>query len=123
MGEDLNKPKSTRKPPTRNGCSIYRGHLKLALLRCLSDGDMHGLEMINRIKEVTAGEWVPSPGSVYPILQEFERERLVVKRQNGRTLIYSLTNDGRISLKLLYAEVKQQLHFMDWIMKIDMDKE
>jgi DNA-binding PadR family transcriptional regulator len=93
--------------------------LKLALLRCLDDGDMHGLEMINRIKEVTSGEWIPSPGSVYPILREFEENRMVSKRQNGRTLVYSLTDEGRRSLRSLYDEVKQQLHFMDWLMNVD----
>ena len=123
MGEETIKIKPVLDLPMQNGCSIYRGHLKLALLRCLSDGDMHGLEMINTIKEVTSGEWTPSPGSVYPILQEFERNGLVNKRQNGRTLIYSLTGQGRRSLKSLYDEVKQQLHFMDWIMKVDLNKE
>ena len=123
MGEDPAKTIFTGDLPIQNGCSIYRGHLKLALLRCLSDGDMHGLEMINRIKEVTSGEWVPSPGSVYPILRDFENNRLVSKRQNGRTLIYSLTPEGRKSFRSLYTEVKQQLHFMDWIMRVDLDKE
>jgi DNA-binding PadR family transcriptional regulator len=119
MGEDTSKSISMNDTRLRNGCSIYRGQLRLALLRCLMDGDMHGLDMINRIKEVTSGEWIPSPGSVYPILQDFEKDHLVQKKQKGRTLIYTLTDKGKDSLRAMYIEVKQQLHFMDWIMKIE----
>ena len=122
MEEDPSKTTLIEEPLNHNGCSLYRGHLKMALLRCLSSGDMHGLEMIKRIKEITSGEWVPSPGSVYPILREFERDRLAVKRQDGRTLIYSLTDEGRRSLRSLHEDVKHQLYFMEWLMKEDLIK-
>jgi DNA-binding PadR family transcriptional regulator len=84
----------------------------------MSEKEMHGLDMINRIKEVTSGEWAPSPGSVYPILRDFELSGLVTKKQNGRSLLYSLTDDGRSALGSLSIELKQQLSFMDWIMNL-----
>ena len=115
MGEAISLVTNTEKGPAQDGCNIYRGHLKLALLRCMSEKEVHGLDMINRIKEVTSGEWAPSPGSVYPILREFETSGLVNKKQNGRSLLYSLTDKGRSELGSLSIGLKQQLSFMDWI--------
>jgi DNA-binding PadR family transcriptional regulator len=100
-------------------CTIYRGHLKLAILRCLSEGEMHGLQMINRIKEVTSGEWAPSPGSVYPMLRDLEGKGYIAKKQDGRSLIYSLTQQGSNAMESMYSDLKNQLVFMDWIMKLE----
>ena len=119
MGDEITLTRLLDKESIQDGCTIYRGHLKLALLRCMSEKDMHGLDMINRIKEVTSGEWAPSPGSVYPLLRVFEKNGLVNKKQKGRSIIYSLTEDGRSVLGSLFKELKQQLHFMDWIMKLE----
>ncbi len=100
-----------------DSCTLYRGHLRLALLRCLHDSDMHGLEMINRIKEVTRGEWVPSPGSVYPVLQEFESSGFVRKTNKGRMVKYSITDKGMEAFRVLHEEARRQMEFMDWVMK------
>jgi len=118
MGDSFSLVHTADEGLARDGCNIYRGHLKLALLRCMSEKEMHGLDMINRIKEVTSGEWAPSPGSVYPILREFEISGLVSKEQNGRSLIYSLTEEGKDTLGSMSSELKQQISFMDWIMKL-----
>jgi DNA-binding PadR family transcriptional regulator len=100
-----------------DSCTLYRGHLRLALLRCLHDSDMHGLEMINRIKEVTQGEWVPSPGSVYPVLQEFENFGLVKKSNKGRMVKYTITEKGKEAFRVLHEEARRQMDFMDWVME------
>jgi DNA-binding PadR family transcriptional regulator len=104
---------------TQDRCTIYRGHLKLALLRCLTEDEMHGLRMINRIKEVTSGEWAPSPGSVYPMLRELEGKGFISKKQKGRSFIYSLTEQGRAAMGSMYTDLKHQMGFMEWIMKLE----
>jgi len=80
---------------------------------------MHGLEMINRIKDVTRGEWVPSPGSVYPVLQEFESSGFVKKTNKGRMVKYSITEKGKEAFRVLHEEAGRQMEFMDWVMKDD----
>jgi len=102
----------------QEGCNLYRGNLKLALLRCLREGEMHGLDMINRIREITNGEWVPSPGSVYPVLHEFELHGYVIKRQAGRSLLYSMTEKGEEAFNSFSSDVRNQLEFMNWIMNV-----
>jgi len=117
MGEVVSFGPLSSTDGLQEGCNLYRGNLKLALLRCLKEGEMHGLDMINRIREITKGEWVPSPGSVYPVLHEFEVHGYVMKRQAGRSLLYSMTERGQGAFESLTSDVRNQLDFMNWIMK------
>ena len=96
--------------------SSYRGHLKMALLRCLMERDMHGLEMINRMEEITSGDWRPSPGSVYPQLQEFERKGLIRRvGTSGRPVNFTLTGKGKRTFKTLRERMNNYMVFIRWI--------
>jgi DNA-binding PadR family transcriptional regulator len=53
---------------------------------------MNGAELIAQIDRMTMGWWRPSPGSIYPLLEEFEKEKLVRKNPDGR---YELTEAAR----------------------------
>ena len=53
---------------------------------------MTGAELISQIDRMTMGFWRPSPGSVYPLLEELEKENLVHKNPDGR---YELTEAAR----------------------------
>jgi PadR family transcriptional regulator, regulatory protein PadR len=45
---------------------------KAALLQALVEGEGYGLELIDRVKEMTGGELVLMQGRVYPALRELE---------------------------------------------------
>jgi len=68
----------------------------LILYLLLRDGDLHGYELMKRIKSETRGSISPSPGSIYPALRELASRGLVEVRSDelGRK-IYSLTERGR----------------------------
>ncbi len=89
----------------------------MALLRCLKEGEMHGLQMIHRLKKVTSGAWEPSPGSVYPVLQEFEKQGIIKRRDEGRSVFYSLTPKGEEVFSFLHSEVKKHMVFLDWVLE------
>jgi DNA-binding PadR family transcriptional regulator len=56
---------------------------------------MHGYQMIQEVGERTGGVWRPSPGSVYPALQQLEDEGLVaIEKSEGRK-VARLTDAGR----------------------------
>jgi len=56
---------------------------------------MHGYQIIQEISRRSGGAWKPSPGSVYPTLQQLEDEGLVrAQEQDGRR-VYRLTEDGQ----------------------------
>ncbi len=51
--------------------------------------------MIKTIAERTGGAWKPSPGSVYPTLQQLVDEDLVVSTGDGRKTLFELTDAGK----------------------------
>ena len=66
-----------------------------AILDVLAGDEMNGYQLIQQISERTGGAWKPSPGSVYPTVQQLEDEGLVEGRDvEGRRLL-RLTDAGR----------------------------
>jgi len=55
---------------------------------------MHGYQIIQEIGERSEGLWNPSPGSIYPALQQLEDEGLVrIEKTEGRKVAH-LTDEG-----------------------------
>lgn len=82
-------------PQAHRGPKVRRGDVRAAILDVLADEPMNGYQIINQIAERTNGAWKPSPGSVYPTLQQLEDEGLVESATvNGRRQS-SLTEAGR----------------------------
>lgn len=71
------------------------GDVRAAALLLLADGPRHGYQLIQDVSDRTEGAWTPSPGSIYPVLQQLEDEGLVeFERVEGRKTA-SLTADGQ----------------------------
>jgi DNA-binding PadR family transcriptional regulator len=73
-----------------------RGDIRAAILALLAEEPMHGYQIIQELSERTDGVWRPSPGSVYPTLQQLEDEELVRETapESGKR-VYELTDAGR----------------------------
>jgi DNA-binding PadR family transcriptional regulator len=71
-----------------------RGMIKAAVFAALAEEPMHGYQIMQRIEELSGGAWRPSPGSVYPTLQELEDRDLVKSEEVEGKRIYSLTETG-----------------------------
>ncbi len=69
-----------------------RGWLRPLVFRLLEEKPMNGIEIMNRMQEISQGWWRPSPGSIYPLLDTLATEGLARKRQDGR---YELTQKYR----------------------------
>ena len=54
-----------------------RGDVRAALLLLIEEHAQNGYQLIQEIERRTDGVWKPSPGSVYPALQQLEDEGLV----------------------------------------------
>jgi DNA-binding PadR family transcriptional regulator len=79
----------------RRGGRGGRGDVRAAILLLLETEPMHGYELIQRIQDKSGGVWVPSPGSIYPALQQLEDEGLVAfDRVDGRKTA-TLTEAGQ----------------------------
>jgi len=73
-----------------------RGDIRAAILALLGEEPMHGYQIIQVIAERSGGNWTPSPGSVYPTLQQLEDEGLIepAESESGRR-VFALTEAGR----------------------------
>jgi len=73
-----------------------RGDIRAAILALLAEEPMHGYQIIQELGERTGGVWQPSPGSVYPTLQQLEDEELVRESaSDSGKRVYELTDTGR----------------------------
>src|SRR5690242_10301253 len=67
----LAQPEAPRGPRAR------RGDVRVAILDVLRGEPMNGYQVMQQIAERSGGAWKPSPGSVYPTIQQLEDEGLV----------------------------------------------
>jgi len=83
-------------PPHAFGRRAGRGDIRAAILALLAEEPMHGYQIIQELAERTGGVWRPSPGSVYPTLQQLQDEELVEEAasESGKR-VYELTDTGR----------------------------
>jgi DNA-binding PadR family transcriptional regulator len=82
-------------PPFGRGPRARRGDVRAALLALLDEEPRNGYGLMQEIERRSEGVWRPSPGSVYPALQQLEDEGLVRAVESGGRRLYELTDDGR----------------------------
>jgi DNA-binding PadR family transcriptional regulator len=70
--------------------------VRAAALALLAEEPLNGYQIIQEISERSGGVWQPSPGSVYPALQQLEDEGLIqAETPEGGRRRYTLTSEGR----------------------------
>ena len=83
------------RPFGHRGPKVRRGDVRAAILDVLSVEPMNGYQIIQQIAERSGGAWKPSPGSVYPTVQQLEDEGLVEGREGEGRRLLQLTEQGR----------------------------
>ncbi|MDF1540544.1 MAG: PadR family transcriptional regulator [Candidatus Thorarchaeota archaeon] len=105
--------------------SIPRGFLRLLLARLLSKRELTGTQIMEILEERSEGEWRPSPGSIYPMLNSMEEHGLIeTVRTEGRSKIYALSQKGHDHFKETFrrkgdVEGKTRLHRAVWMQMLD----
>jgi DNA-binding PadR family transcriptional regulator len=81
--------------PRMRGPRARRGDVRAAALALLAEEPRNGYQIIQEIGERSDGVWRPSPGSVYPALQQLEDENLIrAEAGEGGRRAYVLTEEG-----------------------------
>ena len=95
-GRGMHGPAGFGGPFFGPGRRAGRGDIRAAILALLAEEPMHGYQVIQVISERSGGNWTPSPGSVYPTLQQLEDEGLIepAASESGRRA-FALTDAGR----------------------------
>jgi DNA-binding PadR family transcriptional regulator len=73
-----------------------RGLLALFILHSLGRQPKSGYALLKQIEEKTEGVWVPSKGTLYPVLKQLEEEGLIRVGEIGKRskTIFEVTPDG-----------------------------
>jgi len=77
------------------GPRARRGDVRAALLALLAEEPRNGYQLMQEIEERSEGVWRPSPGSVYPALQQLEDEGLVRTVETDGRKLFELTDAGK----------------------------
>jgi DNA-binding PadR family transcriptional regulator len=85
--------------PFRPGTRARRGDIRAAVLALLQEEPRNGYQIMQEIKQRSQGMWNPSPGSVYPALQQLEDERLIAIEERPSGRVYALTSEGKAYVK------------------------
>lgn len=81
------------------GGRAARGDVRASVLALLSEQPRHGYQIITEITERSGGAWTPSPGSVYPVLQQLQDEGLVRPEEADGRRVFHLTEAGEAYVK------------------------
>ncbi|MBI5355449.1 MAG: PadR family transcriptional regulator [Candidatus Aenigmarchaeota archaeon] len=75
-----------------------RGMLSFLIMFILSKKEMHGQEIAVELEKRKGGR--PSPGTLYPALKSLKDVGYIREKKEGKTIIYTLTDDGTRVLKI-----------------------
>lgn len=78
-------------------CCDMRGMLSFQILWLLSKKPMHGGEIAGEIEKRRGSK--PKAGTIYPALKEMSERGLIEGQKKGKTIVYSLTPEGRYGVK------------------------
>ena len=101
-----------------------RGFLTLYLLNSLKEGPKSGYDILIEIKEKTNGAWMPSKGTVYPLLRHLEKEGFISVKTTGKRSknIFEITPGGEKELLIMRGEAMdvqgKMMQFRDLISSI-----
>src|SRR5258707_6514936 len=81
--------------PRGRGRKARRGDIRTAALLLLAEEPRNGYQIMQEVEQRSDGVWRPSPGSVYPALQQLEDEGLIRSQETDGRKLFALTDEGR----------------------------
>jgi DNA-binding PadR family transcriptional regulator len=85
--------------PFGRGRKARRGDIRTAALLLLAEEPRNGYQIMQEVEERSDGVWRPSPGSVYPALQQLEDEGLIRSEEIDGRKLYAITAEGRAQVE------------------------
>lgn len=87
------------------------GFIKLYILHTLKKSPKSGYEIISEIKEKCENKWSPSKGTLYPLLDQMKKEKLIkIKKIEKRSKnVFEITKQGEKHLSEILNHNKEKL--------------
>lgn len=82
--------------------------MRIALLALIAEEPRHGYDLMTEMETRSEGAYRPSPGSVYPNLQQLEDQGLIEAHKEAGKNVYTTTDAGK-------AEAAEQKELIDSI--------
>ena len=73
---------------------VKRGDVRAGILSLLAEEPRNGYQIMQELEQRSQGAWRPSPGSIYPALQQLQDEGLVSVEEAGTGRTFRLTKAG-----------------------------
>ena len=77
---------------------LGHGDLRYVILALLEEKPSHGYELIKALEEKSAGQYVPSPGVIYPTLTFLEEGGYATATSQDNKKLYTITQAGKTLL-------------------------
>ena len=90
---------------------MFKAHIKLIVLKELCKNNLTGYDLMKLIGEF--GD-KPSPGYIYPLLNDLEKKKFISVKKDERKKVYSITKNG---MKLLEDLEKNREEMIDRMKK------
>ena len=84
--------------------------LRMAIVTMLASSPKNGVELMDEIESMTQGWWRPSPGSIYPVLEQLTEDGMVKKKEDGR---YELTARAKNEANVTFGQGFRRPHSVD----------
>lgn len=91
--------------PFGGGPRAKRGDVRAGILALLAEEPRNGYQIIQELGQRSNGAWRPSPGSIYPALQQLEDEGLIRAEEVDGKKAFRLTDEGRAYVEAHRDEV------------------
>ena len=79
------------------GPRAKRGDVRAGILALLNEEPRNGYQIIQELGGRSGGAWRPSPGAVYPALQQLEDEGLIAAEGRDGKRAFALTEAGHLA--------------------------
>lgn len=99
-----------------------RGFLRPQIMQLFEHGPMNGVDIMNRLQEESHGWYRPSPGSIYPLLEQLEKEGLISKNSEGKfelTAAYGEHFGTNDDLSVAISSLESNISFLEDLGKGD----
>jgi DNA-binding PadR family transcriptional regulator len=98
----------------KNDSEVFapKGLLKMLILKFASSRPVTGVEIMEDVPKMTEGLWLPSPGSVYYLLGEMEKDGLLLHVPTGEPGVkrYVSSEKGKLLFDNFKLDIKKNLY-------------
>lgn len=82
---------------------VQKGYIRIGVLILINKKPSHGYEIMKEIDRRTKGFWQPTPGGVYPVLNDLEKSGYIKgqwqSQKNRRLKVYTITPSGELIIR------------------------